>query len=127
MPTLLALKLPTSSPNSDVQAILHIWCQNLIDSGETSAAERHEELDDAIVMHFAQQDIDPEAYPPSLDVGEDGFHGWDAGMSLAELSGPRGFMAVTATQITGDVLLSLPEVDIMDPNDPNIYAALDEG
>ena len=37
--------------------------------------------------------------------------------------GPRGFMAVTANQITGDVLLSLPEVDILDPNDPNIYPA----
>ena len=45
-------------------------------------------------------------------------------MSLAELSGPRGFMAVTANQITGDVPLSLPEVDIMDPNDPT---ALCEG
>ena len=48
-------------------------------------------------------------------------------MSLAELSGPRGFMAVTANQITGDVLSSLPVVDIMDPHGPNIYAALDEG
>ena len=52
-------------------------------------------------------------------------------MSLAELSGPtlkcRSFMAVTANQITGDVLLSLPEVDIMDSNGPNIDAALDEG
>ena len=111
-------------PNSDVQAILHILCQNLIDSGEKSAAELHEELDNAIVMHFAQQDIDPEAYPQSSDGGEDGFHGWDEGMNLAELAGPS-FMAVTANQITGDVLLSLPEVDIMDPNDPNIYDALD--
>ena len=48
-------------------------------------------------------------------------------MSLVELSGPTGFMAVTANQIAGEVLLSLPEVDIMDPNDPNIYAALDDG
>ena len=76
-------------------------------------------------MHFAQQDIDPEAYPPSSDGGEDGFHSWDEGMSLAELSGPRG--CVTANQIMGDVLLSLPEVDTMDPDDTTIYAALDEG
>ena len=110
-----------------MQAILNILCQNLIDSGEKSAAELHEELDDAIVMHFAQQDIDPEAYPASSDGGEGGFHGWDESMSLAELSGPRGFMAVTANQITGDgdVRLPLPEVDIMDPNDPKIYAALE--
>lgn len=53
-----------------MQAILHILCQNLIDSGGRSAAELHEELDNAIVMHFAQQDIDPEAYPPSSDGGE---------------------------------------------------------
>ena len=64
-------------PNSDVQATLHILCQNLIDPGEKSAAELHEELDNAIIMHFAQQDIDPEVYPPSSDGGEDGFHGWD--------------------------------------------------
>ena len=89
-------------PNSDVQAILHILCQNLTDSGEKPAAEPHEELGNAIVMQFAQQDIDPEAYPPSSDGGEDGFHGWDEGRSLAELSGPRGFMAVIANQITGD-------------------------
>ena len=83
------------------QAIL-----NLIDSGEKSPGKLHEELDNACTL--PNQDIDPEAYPPSSDGGEDGFHGWDEG--LAELSGPRGFMAVTANQITRDVLLSLPEV-----------------
>lgn len=57
-------------PNPYVQAILHILCQNLIDSGEKSAAELHEEPDDAIVMHFAQQDTLIRKHTHRVRMGE---------------------------------------------------------
>lgn len=56
-------------PSSDVQATLPVPCQNLIGSGKKSAAELHEEFGQAISSHFAQQDVDPEAYPASLNGG----------------------------------------------------------
>ena len=112
----------------DVQAILSLLNQNLTDAGDKTPAEMHEELDNAIMMHFAMQD--PEAHPPDSDGPDDGYPDGDTGMSLAELTQPRAWMAlgnVTSCPETGSVLLDLPVVDYLDPSDPNIYAALDEG
>ena len=67
-------------------------------------------------MHNALMDQDH----LGMDSDEpDGYPGWDPE--------PHAFMAVSTDQGTGVVMLDLPVRDIMDPNDPNIYAALDEG
>lgn len=112
--------------SAEIQAVLAVFTQSLLDSGPKSPANLHKELDDAIIEVMAVQD--PEAYPPDSDDPED----WaqldeGAALTLAELTGPRGFMAVRANPDTGDVELTLPVLDIMSMSNLDVYSALDEG
>ena len=100
-------------PNEEV---LNLLCQNLSDQGDLTVADLHGELAQAIDMHNALMDQDH----LGMDSDDpDGYPGWDPV--------PNAYMAVSTDQATGVVMLNLPVRDIMDPDDPNIYAALDEG
>lgn len=111
--------------SAEVQAVLAALTQSLLDSGPKSPADLHWELDDAIIEVMTEQD--PDAFPPDSDEPDWAPVDEGAPLSLADLSGPRGFMAVRSDPDTGDVTLDLPIVDVMSMDDPDIYAALDEG
>ena len=105
-------------PSEEIQSILNLLGQNLSDQGDLTVADLHGELAQAIDMHNALMDQDQMQMGVDSD-DPDGYPGWDPV--------PNAYMAVSTDQATGVVMLDLPVRDIMDPNDPNIYAALDEG
>ena len=111
--------------NAEVQAALATLSQNLLDAGPQSPAELHKALDDAMIEIMVQQDSD--AFPPDSDDPDGAPMYGGPPLTLADLSGPRGFMAAQSNPDTGDVILDLPTVDIMSMDTPDVYAALDEG
>ncbi|CAK9105287.1 unnamed protein product [Durusdinium trenchii] len=110
--------------SAEVQAVLAVLTQSLLDSGPKSPADLHRELDDAIIEVMTEQD--PDAFPPDSDEPDWAPVDEGAPLSLADLSGPRGFMAARSDPDTGDATLDLPIVDVMSMDDPDIFAALDE-
>ncbi|CAK9055782.1 unnamed protein product [Durusdinium trenchii] len=91
-----------------VEAVVaHFNEQVSYQTGHT-AASLHQILDEALVANANEQD-------PLEDDGS------------FEFPEPTSFTAVAVNQTTGDVMLNLPTVDVMDPDDPHVYAALDEG
>ena len=87
--------------------VAHFNEQVSYQTGHT-AASLHQILDEALVANAKEQD-------PLEDDGS------------FEFPEPTSFTAVAVNQTTGDVMLNLPTVDVMDPDDPRVYAALDEG